>query len=421
MRIAIVGGGISGSFLFSSLRNLGIEIHLFDQGRGLGGRSSSRYENEFVFDHGAQFFRSDTDEMKKICNDWLTKGLISEWKGPHIGDGDFFGLPCNKDPIYVSAKQGMNNIPISIVQEAITLDPNLQSFQGIRVENIQRSDSNDKWILLGKSGRAAFHDTPENESKANPSMPLHNHDGYDIVVLTDISSSFGNWHRASAGVPTNFAKLVSEKAGSRIPLFSTMVCFKEPLNLGVSSITFDNNKSSCVWFASRTNSKPGFQNNIESWTIISTPEYGVRKITETPMQDLKTGVFIPQSSDYLLHIPAPEMCNEFLRLVGISQDREKVYINAQRWGSAMPAMRHLANDVNSPTRHTIAGVSYDSGLSSLAPTRLCGLDSRSFVGDDDIGLYQIGDMVSSYSPGYEGAVLSAAQISNHLKALISRR
>lgn len=428
MRIAIVGGGISGSFLFHSLwrhrnkNNVVIEVHLYDQGRGVGGRSSSRYDQDFVFDHGAQFFRSDTSIMKGICKSWLQKGLVSEWKGRHDGSGDFFGLPHQKDPVYVSAKGGMNNIPLELIREAVTLNSKFQFFQGIRVESIQkRSNTNKKWALMGKSGRAAFHDTPEEESKAQKCVPLHDHDGYDIIVLTDISSSFGNWHRASAGVPPHFAEMVRKKAGSRIPLFSCMVSFKEPLNLSVSSITFDTNKSSCVWFASRTNSKPGFQDHRESWTIISTPEYGIQKIIETPMQDIVTGAFLPQSPEYLRTVPGPELCDEFLRLVGISKDREIAYLNAQRWGSAMPAMRHLANDVNSPTRHTLAGVSYDSGLAPLAPTRQCGVDCPSFIGDDDIGLYQIGDMVSSYTPGYEGAVLSAAEAADHLKTLINKR
>jgi predicted NAD/FAD-dependent oxidoreductase len=51
----------------------------------------------------------------------------------------------------------------------------------------------------------------------------------------------------------------------------------------------------------------------------------------------------------------------------------------------------------------------------------CGLQSQSFVSDDELGLYQIGDMVSSYTPGFEGAVLSADEASKHLVAIIKKR
>jgi len=423
MRIAIIGGGVSGAYLFKSLSTIGLIsvcVDLYDQGRGVGGRASTRYDNGFEFDHGCQFFRSDSPEMKTICNDWLASGIVTEWEGVHEGNGDFFGLPHNR-PVYVSANGGMNNIPYSLVQEAITLE-NFKLFQGVRVESIKRNDNNSKWMLLGKEGRSAYHDTPEDEAKAQSSKSLHDHDGYNIVVLTDISSSFGNWHRASAGCPASFAEAVSKRAGARVPLFSAMVSFKDPLNLPVSSLTFDRSADSKVWFAARTNSKPGFQKtNHESWTIISTPEYAISKIIETPMQDPISGAFIPQSPEYLLNVPAPELSKEFLRLIGLPIERETLYINGQRWGSALPAPRHFANDINSPTRHTLAGVNYDSGIASLAPTVNCGLQSQSFVSDDELGLYQIGDMVSSYTPGFEGAVLSAAEASKHLAAIIKQR
>jgi len=413
LRIAIIGGGISGAYLFRSLCGLGLaSVDLYDQGRGVGGRSSSRYDAGFNGDHGCQFFRSDTPEMKTICNEWLESGIVSEWQGPHEGSGDFFGLP-GMGPVYVSAKDGMNNIPLTIIQDAITIDKSFKLYQGVRVESIKRNEDKTKWILTGKDGSAAFHDTPENESRAQSAKSLHDHhDGYDLIVLTDISSSFGSWHRASAGIPeASFVEAVSKRAGARVPLFTAMVSFKEPLNLPFSSLTFDRRSDSKVWFASKTNSKPGFQNSQESWTIVSTPEYAINKILETPMQD-NSGAFIPQSPDYLLSVPAPELCSEFLKLNGLP-DREKSYLNAQRWGSALPAHRHLANDVNSPTRQTVSGVAYDSGIAPLAPTSLCH-QSQSFVSDDHLGLYQIGDMVSSFTPGFESAVLSAVELSKHL-------
>ena len=421
LRIAIIGGGISGAFLFRRLCGLGLAfVDLYDQGRGVGGRSSSRYtDTGFNFDHGCQFFRADTQEMKTICNEWLESGIVSEWQGPHEGSGDFFGLP-GIGPVYVSAKDGMNNIPVTIIQDAITIDKSFKLYQGVRVESIKQNEDKTKWILLGKDGEAAFHDTPENESRSQSAKSLHDHhDGYDLIVLTDISSSFGSWHRASAGVPEAFAEAVSKRAGARVPLFSTMVSFKEPLNIPFSSLTFERRSDSKVWFASRTNSKPGFQNSPESWTIVSTPEYAITKILETPMQD-NLGTFIPQSPDYLLAVPAPELCSEFLKLNGLPTDREKSYLNAQRWGSALAAHRHLANDVDSPTRQTVSGVAYDSGIAPLAPTNLC-RQSPSFVSSDDLGLYQIGDMVSSFTPGFESSVLSAAEASRHLIALMKKR
>ena len=49
---------------------------------------------------------------------------------------------------------------------------------------------------------------------------------------------------------------------------------------------------------------------------MSTPEYAIQEISNTPMQDPQTGTFIPQSRDYLLGGPARDLCDAFLRLCG---------------------------------------------------------------------------------------------------------
>lgn len=358
--------------------------------------------------------------MKEKASTWLDKGWITAWEGDHRGSDDFFGLPLNKDPIYVAAKGGMNTIPTSLIQDTLNKRPeNFKLYHGVRVEHMEITD-NGKWKLMGKSGKAAYHDTSEKDSRAEARFCLHEdaHDGYDFVVLTDISSSFESWHRASAGVPDEFARHVRAKAGSRVPLFTCMVAFEEAIDIGASSLTFDSSET--VWFASRTNSKPGFDSFKESWTIISTPEYAIQKISETPMQDAKTGKFLPQSPDYLLSIPGPELYQEFLRICGLPMDRKVSYLNAQRWGSALPANKVLANDESSGTRKVLSGVAYDAGRGSLAPTRR-EKDEKSYVCDDSIGLLQCGDMVSSYSPGFEGAVLSALEAAEHLSNLIEVR
>jgi len=363
--------------------------------------------------------------MKEKVSSWLDKGWVSTWEGSHEGSGDFFGLPSNKDNVYVAAKGGMHTIPANLIQETLNTKPqHFKLHPGVRVEKMDIVKG--KWKLMGKSGKAAYHDTAEKDSQSESSGCLHEDypDGYDYVVLTDISSSFDSWHRASAGVPQDFASRVRERAGARAPLFSCMVAFEEAVfrDSNISSMTFNSKSGSSVWFASRTNSKPGFRElKYESWTIVSTPEYAMQKISETPMQDAKSGAFIPQSPDYLLQVPGPELCKEFLHLCGVSPDKKISYLNAQRWGSAMPADRHLANDENSSTRRVISGVVYDSGRTGpLAPTRR-EKSYESYVCDDSMGLIYCGDMVSAYSPGFEGAVLSAIQAADHIARLINIR
>jgi len=93
---------------------------------------------------------------------------------------------------------------------------------GVRVARMERDESTRRWRLLGQSGEAAYHDTSEKvvRERAQGHFLLGDEAGYDAVILTDVSSSFGKWHRASAGVPEEFAQQVRRRVGARVPLMT---------------------------------------------------------------------------------------------------------------------------------------------------------------------------------------------------------
>eukprot|EP00979_Chaetoceros_neogracilis_P015000 scaffold5222_cov282-Chaetoceros_neogracile.AAC.15 len=438
--IAIIGGGITGATAAQSLaQHPNVNVHLFDQGRrGVGGRTSSRTSTDasMRWDHGCQFFRADTDQFKELVQHWMAKDLIQKWEGRFISSPhnkkihrDFFGLP-SLPPFYVG-KDGMQSISQGILEDIITARAsddkdhihNLNLFTGTRVAHLERDEESKRWKIFGTTGNAAFHDTPEKvvqQSNGNDKIktPLGCAEGYDAIILTDVSSSFGNWHRASAGVPESFAARVRERVGSRVPLFTAMIAFDKESGIPFDAGTFDN---SVLWFASKSNSKPGMDTEgmKECWTLVSTPEYAMEQISETPMQDPKTGDFIPQSEDYLTTVPGPDLIKAFCKDLtsnkgilgeGALSDNDIpniIQVDAQRWGSAMPCHRHL--DDTSKTRKVLSGVPYDSGRSPLAPTKLeaCSHgDDKSFLMDEELMILQAGDMMSTYTPGFESAALS---------------
>ena len=494
-KVAIIGGGITGSSavhrLFQLCKkkqqqpSLKLDIHLFDQGRrGVGGRSSHRQRRHhkrnhnfndssgggdqedqeilMQWDHGCQFFRADIDRrFQMLVEDLMKEGIVAEWKGNFRqrsassgGDQrqqhyDFFGMPSTS-PFYVGV-DGMQNVCKGIVDrvtresesssDSINDDAaiiNLTTFTGTRVADLERDAIASKWILKGTSGETAFHDTPEKvvqqQSQNNPNGNILGHfAGYGAVILTDVSSSsFGQWHRASAGVPEDFADRVRRRVGARVPLFTVMIAF-DSTNSGIpfDAATFDDNPT--LWFASKTNSKPGSLTSIdvaECWTLVSTPEYAMSKIEETPMQDPQTGEFIPQSREYLETVPIPDLkdafCKELMSTEGIlgkealTSFPEILFMDAQRWGSALPAHKHLAADESSPTRKIISSVPYDSGRSPLAPTKGVGMvrekeeEGGSFLVDNDLMIFQAGDMMSTFTPGFESAAISGMDAAEYL-------
>jgi len=454
-RVAVVGGGITGACVASTLATLSndasssgvvFEIHVFDQGRsGVGGRTSHRIqtttpattaatataaatndEHLLRWDHGCQFFRADTPLFRELVqNSWISeKKIAAKWEGTFVGETggrDFFGLP-SQPPFYVGTN-GIKSIAHSLLHD----DSNngcITVHEGRRVANMVRDDETNKWTLVGTSGEAAFHDSSEAVAKAagNPHILGSN---YNAVVMTDVSSSFDAWHRASAGLPTSFSERVRKRAGSRVPLFTCMIAFEQDVPVNVSAATLND---PTLWFASRTKSKPGLGDaaTLDCWTLVSTPEYAMQAITETPMQDPNTGAFIPQPPEYLTTVPGPQLEAAFRKIVEegrlgeIDADMPKTaFLNAQRWGSALPANRHL--DETSSTRQVISGVAYDSGAAPLSPTTKSG-SGRSFVADEEQMLFQAGDMVATcYTPGFEGAALSGMEAAAHIHDLLTSK
>lgn len=82
-------------------------------------------------------------------------------------------------------------------------------------------------------------------------------------------------------------------------------------------------------------------------------------------------------------------------------------------------MPHL--DETSSTRRVISGVAYDSGRAPLAPTSRRDDTEFDFLVDEDLMLFQAGDMVSRFTPGFEAAALSGMDAADHLMSLFESR
>ena len=460
-RVAVVGGGITGAVAAAALAKAGLAVTVFDQGRrGPGGRASHRRVCDgcvvpdddlppgagvaLEFDHGCQFFRADDPRMRALAAGWCAAGWAAEWRGrfgrisgaaPFApvcdadaagGAEDFFGLPGSAAPVYVGVG-GMQRLPRLVLGAS-----GATVRRGVRVKALRPlAGSLSRWELLATSGEGAFHDTPEAAAAAAAEESLG---AFDAVVLTDISSSFEGWHRASAGLPPDFAARVSGRA--RLPLFACMVAYAAPLGLPLDGITLHHRKGDgdgggdgdgdgdgVLWFAARSGSKPGFpepggEGECECWTLVSTPGYACAEIGRTPMQDA-SGAFLPQSNDYLSAVPAPALAAAFAAAVApmlAAAGRAMpaaVYSQAQRWGSAVPAPHSWEGR---PMESM--GVSYNAAIPPLLPTRSPGAAASDFVAADEQRLFYAGDFCSGRAPGFEAAALSGADAAAHVADLL---
>jgi predicted NAD/FAD-dependent oxidoreductase len=76
-RLAIIGAGVSGLAAAWALRDSDWEEVVFEKSRGFSGRAASRTRDGVRFDYGANYFKTDSEELEQlILRELPTEGLI---------------------------------------------------------------------------------------------------------------------------------------------------------------------------------------------------------------------------------------------------------------------------------------------------------------------------------------------------------
>jgi len=94
MSVAVIGAGIAGLCVARALGRAGRSVVVFDKGRRVGGRMSTR---RGIFDHGAQYFTVRDKAFGEAVATWEAAGVVEP--GPHLDDGEqrFRGVPRMED------------------------------------------------------------------------------------------------------------------------------------------------------------------------------------------------------------------------------------------------------------------------------------------------------------------------------------
>lgn len=233
-KIAVIGAGISGLACARNLHDAGISVEVFDKGRGVGGRMSTRRGDQYEFDHGCQFFTATDQRFCKVVREWRSTGLIDNWLGQFgtLLNGHF---AADKDD-----KQRYAPIPRmnSVCKD---LAANLEVRCETQITTIDLVDS--KWKL------------------ETDDTVVGRFDG--LVVSTP---------------PQQAADLVPERLGwsaqlrerEMTPCWTVMVAFKQPLSQEFTGARVKSNPLAWVGNNSR---KPGRPDKFESWVLQATPEW----------------------------------------------------------------------------------------------------------------------------------------------------
>jgi renalase len=123
-KIAIIGAGIAGLACARVLVAQGFDVHVFDKGRGPGGRMSTRRVTtdlgEVGFDHGAQYFTArDPDFVAEVAR-LSDLNAIALWTGVLVKlHKDGKNSPLAQEDIYVGIP-GMNAV-VRALGDGITI------------------------------------------------------------------------------------------------------------------------------------------------------------------------------------------------------------------------------------------------------------------------------------------------------------
>ena len=223
MKIAIVGAGMAGLACATELSRSGVDLHMFDKGRGVGGRMASRVIptllGDTVFDMGAQYFTAHSDDFRAAVKEWASAGFASPWLD--AGENALVGVPTMNAPLKKMAAE----LPVR---------------WSTKIEKLQRNST--KWSVYGV-------DFQESD--------------FDIVITAMPAEQSAALLMRPAPDMAEFAiKVASE------PCWTLMVVFAERLPVA-ASVLRDN--GSISW-ASRNSAKPG-RSGPESWVIHATPAW----------------------------------------------------------------------------------------------------------------------------------------------------
>jgi hypothetical protein len=324
------------------------------------------------FDHGAQVFTATSPRFQQLVHSWQQAGAVQQWdagvvhldaatgavsSGSSSGgggggssvpsssssssssvpssssgreaEGGFFGSLSGR-PLYVGSP-GMGALCAHLAAS-----PQLAEVRtGVRVSRAA-FDKYGKWLLEGIPLKPVVQ---QSERREQPLATPWNLGVFDALVLADkmvaIPGTPGAVEVQNAGALAPALEQM-QRVGST-PLFSLMVAFRGQQRLLPFEAASVSNSASLQWLA-HDSAKPGRQraDGLQCWVAVSTPQFAQQLLGE-PGAD---GRLPPQTPEYLASL-APLLYKEvaaLLRRVVPEQELpEPVFVQCQRWGSALPA------------------------------------------------------------------------------------
>ena len=305
--VAVIGAGISGLFAARTLADRGLNVKVFDKGRGLGGRMSTRrVDGKSCFDHGAQYFTARDPRFQSYVQSWMEQGVVAKWPDPQLD-------PAQKDQKDPAQKDPAQKIVVFKNGERTEQEDSNERFVGTPAMN-----SVCHHLAAGLDVRTATRiETVEpihhGKNVAGRSIRLTDNEGnhvgdFDCLIVTAPAAQ-------TAELLVNFPVLAAPISKVQMqPCWAVMASFEKPVGDDwVGAFIHD----SIVTWAARNSTKPQRPNEREHLLIHAGHDWTAENWERDPV------------------VVAEEVLREFWKSAGLDV-QTPVHLQAHRWKYAIP-------------------------------------------------------------------------------------
>ena len=318
-RVVVVGGGAAGVACARALAATR-DVTLFDGGRALGGRASTRAGEGGAWEHGARF----VDETRETAGDdddgaeaWMRararEGAFETWEGAVVAlDG---GRAVKKR---VGARRCATP-SFGAVAEALL--EKVDARKRARVLGLDARDVDDAGVTV------TYRSAAPGEGGETRSMS-----GFDVVVLADKNAA----NVADALGVEELARAMREVPS--VPSLVLMVTLNRAPAIEFVGAEIENDDA--LSWISNESSKPSRRNDANCWVAHSTDAYARARVN----LDTRPGT---REHDAWMDAVANEMSESLLRILREAEANAAVdvdvapleitFARAHRWGAAFPA------------------------------------------------------------------------------------
>jgi len=259
--VAVIGGGVAGVACASALARSGLRVTVFENGRGFGGRLSTRHDREtgVSFDHGAPKLDCTTDQFRQWLESQEKEGRVARWNGNFATvEVSMEEKKCSVRKIEDETPKFVGTPSMSTVVKSLSSELPLDGRFGVSVKTLKKEGKG--WVLKGLEKDKEF-----------------SSEVFDTCILAVHASRTADILQGSA-VHDEFAKVAGEV--DSIPSYAMMASFEKPLPC---PSVFDHavvKGSNVIYSITHDSAKPGRSTESDIWVAHATPAFARQHFDE---------------------------------------------------------------------------------------------------------------------------------------------